>query len=98
MNPVVFDGSDDAYLDWLVSHPDGYVINARRSLTPSYMVLHSAQCNSISTTKRIKGAYTERSYVKICSIELDVPRLWLRHHGRPDGMFSKECSSCCRNN
>ena len=98
MKPMIFDGNDDAYLDWLTSHPRGYVINARRTFVSTYMVLHTSECRRIGTTKRAKGAYTERDYVKICAIELDDLRRWLRQHGRPDGTFSKECSGCSQRN
>src|SRR5262249_12759201 len=96
--PTVFDNQDSAYQNWLVSHPRGYVVNARRNLTPSYMVLHTADCHSIRNYTRAasKGAFTERNYVKICSSDLDDLRSWVRQHCRPDGTFSSECSLCRR--
>lgn len=92
MRAMIFDRSDSAYFSWLASHPLGYVVNARRNLEPSYLMLHAAQCGLISTAKRASGAYTERGYIKVCSTEIDELRHWLRQHGRPDGSFSKQCS------
>lgn len=94
--PVLFDGNDDAYQDWLAENPHGYVTNARRNMSPSYRVLHRASCSTIRNYKgRVRqGAFTERSYIKICATEVDDLRDWLRRNGRPDGTFSKECSLC----
>ena len=51
---VVFDNSDTDYQAWLSANPTGFVLNARRSLVPSYMVLHRASCPSISQYTRMK--------------------------------------------
>jgi hypothetical protein len=92
----VFDRNDNAYQAWLKQNQLGYVINARRNLAPSYMVLHSAVCKTISkySRKASAGAFTERAYVKICSNEIDILRQWVRNNGRPDGSFSKICGLC----
>ena len=91
-----FDRNDDDYQDWLKSHPNGYVINARRRLVPSYMVLHRVSCRSVRSYSLFAphGAYTERGYVKICAEKVSDLRAWVRKNGRPDGTFSKECSLC----
>ena len=92
--PTMFDSRDDAYQDWLLLHPRGYVVNARRRLSPGYMVLHTAQCRTIRTYTGTTpmGAFTERGYVKVCAMELNDLRGWVRRHGRQDGSFSKGCS------
>lgn len=94
--PVLFDNNDDKYQNWLVKNPDGYVINVRRSMSPSYRVLHRSWCRTIKNYAGLvgKGAFTERSYIKVCSNEIDDLRNWLRKTGRPNGDFSKECSLC----
>ena len=95
---TVFDSNDDAYQAWLVAHPRGYVLNVRRNLAPSYMVLHRTSCYTIRNYhERSKpGGFTERGYIKVCADELADLRAWVRRHGRPDGSFSKECSRCGR--
>lgn len=92
----VFDGNDMEYQKWLSENPGGYVLNARRSLTPSYMVLHSAGCYSIRryTSNVPRGGFTERSYVKVCAPTKSELSDWVRKHGRPDGSFSNICSFC----
>lgn len=94
--PMIFDGSDRAYHEWLRENPEGYVINARRRLSPSYRVLHRATCRTIrdGDKKLPDGAFTERNYIKVCSTDLEELREWLRRTGRPDGLPSKECSLC----
>ena len=39
---------DGAYLAWLRANPAGYVLNTGRTHPPEYMVLHRANCPSIS--------------------------------------------------
>lgn len=94
---VLFDGDDAAYQAWLTAYPCGYVLNVRRSLAPSYMVLHRAACSSISGYTRMAqaGGFTERNYLKLCANDLEHLRAWVRRHGRADGSFSKRCGRCC---
>lgn len=95
-NVTVFDGNDNAYQRWLADNPSGYVCNTSRLMKPKYMVLHRSHCRTIRFYHDMAkpGAYTERDYIKICSIELNELRKWVKAHGRHDGSFSKECSFC----
>lgn len=96
--PLIFVNDEEGYQKWLADHPSGHVVNARRNLTSSYMVLHTARCRSISRYSGFapEGAFTERAYLKICSDDLGELRNWLKNHDRPDGSFSKICSLCHR--
>jgi serine/threonine protein kinase len=92
---VEFIGNDEAYLRWLDEHPEGYVTNAHRNVTPSYMVLHKATCGMIKSTQGIPpGGFTERSYIKVCAGSIELLREWAKQHGRPDGSFSSACNIC----
>lgn len=93
---ALFNGDDAAYLSWLARNPDGYVLNARRNLTPDYMVLHRAGCRTIGDygQKSRNGGFTERSYVKVCASSPEYLRTWLRGHGRTNGEPSSICSIC----
>ena len=87
------DNDDAAYLEWLARNPDGYVVNVRETLSPDYVVLHRATCPTISGPQE-PGAYTERSYRKLCGRTLaDVAEAptWCR---RARGSFTKRCSIC----
>ena len=90
---LAFFDNDAAYLDWLASHRDGYVVNVLRSLSSGYVVLHRATCPHISRPRE-PGAYTERGYRKLCgetlADALDAPT-WC---GRSKGSFSTRCSHC----
>jgi hypothetical protein len=74
---VIFRGDDAGYLSWISEHPGGYVINAERNPRPSYLKLHRATCTWMSGRGK-PGAYTERSYIKICSTQLDALNRWAR--------------------
>ena len=92
----IFDRNDLTYQSWLKANSDGYVLNSRRTIDPSYLVLHRASCHFIKRyTSVVKdGAFTERGYIKICSSNLSSLRNWVKKQGRSDGSFSKECGYC----
>ena len=94
----VFDGNDLLYQEWLRTHSDGYVVNSRRTITPSYLVLHKAHCPFISNYSSVArdGAFTERGYIKVCSDDVSSLRAWAKEHGRIDGSFSKQCGYCTK--
>lgn len=93
---VVFDGDDHAYLRWIGTQFDGFVLNTTRGRSREYMVLHRFTCWSISeksSTFKI-GGFTERDYIKICADDIGSLRQWVKENGRLDGSFSKECRLC----
>ena len=93
---TIHDGSDALYMDWLAHNPDGFVVNSRQDPDPNYTVLHRSTCHSISqyTRSSSEGAFTERSYIKICSLSIDALRDWVKRNGRADRSFSRECGFC----
>jgi hypothetical protein len=94
---LIFDGNDEAYQTWL-RNPDGWVLNTRRHLNPSYMVLHAAMCSSVTNYNDMArpGGFTERSYIKVCSTQIEDLNDWVHSHGRRDGSFRKECGRCAK--
>ena len=76
-NVLIFCGNDEPYLRWISENPGGYVVNAERQLKPSCLKLHRATCIQISRRAR-PGAYTERDYIKICSLGRSVLERWAR--------------------
>jgi len=72
--PVPFLDDDPGYLGWIRRHPGGFVINCARSPRPDYVVLHRADCWTISGQPS-RGKFWTRDLQKICGItraELDV--------------------------
>lgn len=88
-----FTDDDEGYLRWIGAHPDGFVVNIERGERPGYAVLHRASCSSISRDRE-NGAYTERSYKKVVSDDLNALRAYAKSIGRTDGSFSKTCGLC----
>ena len=90
---LAFFEEDVAYRDWLARNQAGYVVNVRRTLSPNYVVLHRATCPHISMPRE-PGAYTERSYRKLCGETLadvlEAPT-WC---SRARGAFTKWCFHC----
>ncbi len=92
---IRFSDDDASYLAWLTAHPNGFVVNVRRSPDPDYVALHRASCKSISSDKRRPGAYTARGYRKVCGITEAELKLAAKSEGRSDGSFSRRCGLCC---
>jgi hypothetical protein len=91
---IQFEGDDLSYLAWTSTHPAGFVLNVRRSADPNYVVLHRATCKSISTDVQALGAFTARSFRKICAGSIAELQLAAELEGRIDGTFSKRCGHC----
>jgi hypothetical protein len=59
-----------------------------------YVVLHRANCKSISNATHAPDAFTGRSYRKICGVDETELKLAAQSEGRRDGTFSKRCALC----
>jgi hypothetical protein len=70
----VFRDDDAGYLAWIHQHPDGFVVNAERHPSPSYLMLHRAQCAHIARASQ-QGRWTV-AYVKICASAVAELERW----------------------
>ena len=93
----VFQDDEAGYADWISRNADGFVVNTRRVLAPSYIVLHTARCGSMQTYRGMDqnpGGFTERGYQKICAADVDE---LLNHLVAETGNrhpITKYCSRC----
>ena len=71
-----FIDDERGYLRWINDHSQGFVVNSHRAPPPDYIVLHNANCGSISSPK-IKN-YTTHAYVKYCSDDPSELHAWAR--------------------
>lgn len=88
----VFDDRDAPYLDWLQSHPDGYVLNRRRGSSDNYLVLHRSACNKIRNYTQMArpGGFTGRGYIKVCSNDIESLHQYARNKGGPSGRLVQQ--------
>ena len=85
-----FRDDDAGYLSWLAAHPDGYVINIRRSYNAIDARVHHADCRTISGQNPAGVALTG-PYVKVCAEHLADLELWAIHQlGKP----IPRCGTC----
>lgn len=70
----VFVNDDAGYLDWLVAHPNGYVVNSQRNPVPNYLVLHRANCTWINPPRFT--VWTTGNYIKICADTIPELSSW----------------------
>ncbi len=69
----LFKGDEQAYLSWIVEHPDGFVVNTTRSISKNYVCFHRASCYTIKHLIRRTHPepFTGSGYVKICGFSED---------------------------
>jgi putative restriction endonuclease len=79
---------EDAYHEWLETHPQGHVANLHKHhAVAQYPMVHRAFCASITHGER----FTTGDYYKVCSDELAELQTWsLRVHAKP----LTHCSTC----
>src|SRR3712207_5870920 len=62
--PRIFKDDDAGFASWLERHPHGYVINTSRTPSPSYLMLHRADCIHISVPFSAGNRWTH-DYIKV---------------------------------
>ncbi len=92
MDPIPFRKQEAEYFAWLKSHPGGFVLNTKASVSPGYMVLHRASCKLVSRYlgRAGPGGFTERSYRKLCAETVEPIKVWVKSNR---GQLST-CSHC----
>lgn len=93
--PLLIIGSDKKYFDYLEANPSAFLSNIQSNRSPSYFVLHRTTCRTIngSTHKDKPGAFTERSYIKLVSHDLNKLEAWGLKEGFIKDRF-KYCKTC----
>lgn len=69
---IRFDGDEEGYLQWMVDHPAGFVLNTKRDEGAAMAMLHRAGCAHIRVIRNqeASGAFTQRGGIKLCSLEI----------------------------
>src|SRR5271166_4075951 len=91
---IRFSGDDLGYLAWIAAHPDGFVLNVSCPPDPHCVVLHRANCKSISNCTHEPNAFTGRKHHKICASSEAELKFAAEGEGRLDRTFSKRCGLC----
>lgn len=96
MGIEIFDQDDEAYFQWMDAHPNGFVVNSGRTKESNYYVLHRSHCTHITRSDwRIPGAFTERTFIKVCSPDPKALANWGGKHRNLGGEpFSNVCGTC----
>lgn len=89
-DPVVFEDDDAGYLGWVSAHPHGYVLNAARSPSAAYVVLHRADCSTI-TGEPANGRSWTSELLKTCSDDPRTIESWVREQ---TGGVPQACDRC----
>lgn len=72
--------TDEEYTAWLNRHPEGFVVNVKRTLSKGYFVLHRATCSTIHPERSGRnyrpGAFTQIDYRKFVADTVKELRDW----------------------
>ena len=90
MNATEFRNDDRAYLAWLATHPQGFVLNRQKGKTDRVLVLHRARCRQMRLARDSDYAYTGRHYIKVCADQIEP----LDEHARQQGGLMRRCRVC----
>ena len=74
--PIVFNRDDQAYLAWVRTWSYGYVLNCERVPNANYLMLHRADCYTITEPGPQATTWTEHDYIKVCSTDRQQLRQW----------------------
>jgi hypothetical protein len=85
-----FVDKDAEYLNWIESHPEGFVVNTTRFPTANYLKLHRASCRTISGEPS-RGIQWTIDYRKACSSDVGPLENWAR---RKTGGELQPCGLC----
>ena len=95
MEATVFDSGDAPYMKWMERHPEGYVLNTRRTPYTTYVVLHRSGCSHIASIKTGKDdGFTARDYIKVCAEEPQPIVDWVKENRRTGLSSLRPCGSC----
>jgi hypothetical protein len=72
-----FVDDDDGYTLWVRSNRDGVVVNCEKSLNPNSLMLHRADCRTITGTPTFGKTWTG-DYIKVCSTDRRELHRWAR--------------------
>ncbi len=86
----LFKDDDDGYILWVRSDRDGFVVNAERALNPKNLVLHRADCRTITGTPTAGDTWTG-DYVKVCAEAKWELQRWAREEL---GARPRPCHHC----
>jgi hypothetical protein len=87
---VLFEKAHDAYVEWMTAHRDGHVLNCNNPPTSSYVMLHTAACETIRG-KPANGEDWNRDYLKIWSPDRAELESWAT---RTVGVKPADCGKC----
>jgi hypothetical protein len=89
--PIPFVDDDQGYETWLRRNTAGYVINCNRSPSPDYMILHYADCYTISEPPPRGMTWTTGDYIKVCSRSRPALQEWAKER---TGSEASLCGIC----
>jgi hypothetical protein len=73
---IIFLDEDRPYLYWVTHHRSGLVLDCRRNVSKSHLVLHRAICPAIKHSASKKTHWTTNPHMKACSLDAGELRFW----------------------
>jgi hypothetical protein len=86
-----FKDDDAGYVAWIGEFPDGFVVNASRTPTPSYLRPHRVTCHTISKDTFRGKSWTEGDCMKACAQDVAELERWVRECVKGELDACKKC-------
>ncbi len=96
MAVAIHEGGDDAYLEWMRMHPEGFVFNVKRVEADRIGTIHRSGCAHIRVLRNVNSAegFTKGGVFKICSDTLQELLMHLVLHKPGASLKLLRCRSC----
>jgi hypothetical protein len=91
VEPTIFDNDDEGYTTWVRTWRGGYVLNCHRVPSRNYLMLHRADCETITEAGPQATTWTVNQYIKVCSTDPQRLRQWVREEADADPVPCQLC-------
>lgn len=89
-----FSNDDAGYVEWVRTHPRGYVVVSWNPPRAEYISLHRADCHCIDPAKATHIRNWTTSYVKICGETIPALEEWAVGQFGPTHQGLTPCGHC----
>lgn len=88
---IVFLNEDRAYLNWVIRHRQGYVLEGRRRPKVRQLVLHRAICAEVKGNSKSRTHWTTSGRLKACALNLEELQTWAAEESDLPAMVCEKC-------
>jgi len=88
----LFLDEDQAYLNWVLHHRTGFVLDCLRHPTKARLVIHRATCPEIKRSESKRTHWTTGKHAKGCSLDIEQLKAWAKDQTGHEPTYCSQCS------